>query len=68
VIAFLGTIFAAWTQNEAGHHVNKKALGGQVVILGAYLAGFGILWIVKYVIFNELLFKVDHDAERATRL
>jgi putative flippase GtrA len=60
VIALLSTIFAAWTQSEAGHHVDKHKLSGQVVILGAYLAGFGVLWVVKYVIFNELLFKVAH--------
>lgn len=60
VIAFLSTLFAAWTQSEAGRHVNKHHLSGQLVILGAYLGGFAVLWLVKYVIYNKVLFAAQH--------
>jgi putative flippase GtrA len=60
VIALVSTLFAAWTQSEAGHHTNKHKVSGQVIILGAYLAGFALLWVVKYVIYNEVLFVARH--------
>jgi putative flippase GtrA len=64
VIAVIGVIFAGWTQNLAGDYVAHHHITGlvrQVLILGAYLGGFAILWGVKYVIFNKLLFVVKHD-------
>ena len=60
VIALLSTLFAAWTQSETGHHVNKHHLFGQLAILAAYLGGFAVLWAVKYVIYNKVLFVVQH--------
>jgi putative flippase GtrA len=59
VIAFIGVLFAGWTQGLAGHDVKHHDITGllrQIIILGAYLAGFGVLWLVKYVIFNKVLF------------
>jgi len=66
VIAVIGVIFAGWTQNLAGHYVKHHDITGlvrQVVILGAYLAGFGVLWLAKFVIFNKFLFTVDHHLQ-----
>jgi putative flippase GtrA len=62
-IALVSTLFAGWTQRTAGNWVKRHDIIGlerQVIILGAYLFGFGVLWIVKYVIFNTVLFKVQH--------
>lgn len=43
---------------SSGHAI--VGLERQVIILGAYLTGFAILWVVKYVIYNKVLFVVQH--------
>jgi putative flippase GtrA len=63
VIAFLSTLFASWTVSETGHHVNKHHATGQILILAAYLGGFAILWLAKYVIYHKVLFVDHHPAE-----
>jgi putative flippase GtrA len=59
-MALLSTLFASWTVSETGRHVDKHRLIGQILILGAYLGGFAILWLVKYLIYNKVLFVVQH--------
>jgi putative flippase GtrA len=63
IIAFISVLFAGWTQSLAEHYVKHHdiaGLGRLVIILGAYLGGFALLWAVKYVIFNKVLFAVEH--------
>ena len=67
VIALLSTLFASWTVSETGHHVNKHHVTGQALILAAYLGGFAILWLVKYVIYHKVLF-IDHHPGQADSL
>jgi putative flippase GtrA len=67
VIALLSTLFASWTVSETGHHVNKHHVTGQILILAAYLGGFAILWLVKYVIYHKVLF-IDHRPDQGEEL
>lgn len=36
-----------------------------LILLVANVAGFGILWVAKYVVFNRLLFVVRRDVPAA---
>jgi len=63
VIAIISTLFAGWTVQQAGNFIDDHKLKGLIttaILLGAYLGGFAILWLIKYFIFNTLLFRVQH--------
>ena len=62
---FLGlvvsTAFVAVAVDWAQHH--SKATEN-VIIMGAALAGFGVLWVAKFVVLNKLLFRTHpHDLD-----
>jgi putative flippase GtrA len=64
LIALLGVLFSGVLQHAADHFVHRHHITGfpQLVILnGAYLGGFALLWVVKYVIFNRFLFVIAPD-------
>jgi putative flippase GtrA len=68
-LAFLGLAFSTWAAVAAEsvakhHHLSHLAKTG--VIEGAVLGSYGVLWIGKFIIFNEILFKTHpQDLEPA---
>jgi putative flippase GtrA len=58
-LAFIGLAYSSWLVILAEHYAKGHHLGRlsrSLLINFATLAGFGVLWIVKFVIFNKLLF------------
>jgi len=58
-LAFIGwgfsTLCVRWMETYAKHHHFSHLLStGTVTIV--YVAAFGVLWVVKFMIFNKLLF------------
>jgi hypothetical protein len=64
-LTFLGLALSTWTADFADtwgiKHFDSHLLR-TLTVAAASLGAFGILWIVKFIIFNKLMF-VDHDAE-----
>jgi len=52
-LALLGLAFSTWSVHFAEHRWH----GSAVAVQAANLFGFGVLWVAKFVIFNELMFK-----------
>jgi putative flippase GtrA len=70
-ITIVGVIFGGWFGHIGGvyarhHHIVGS--GRTVLLLAANLLAFAILWVVKYVFFNKVLFVVKHhhDATHPT--
>jgi putative flippase GtrA len=61
-LALLGLGFSTWAAGWAEGAFDRNTLA----VLGASLGAFGVLWVGKFIIFNELIFKhhpeVLHDA------
>jgi putative flippase GtrA len=58
-LALLGLIFSTWAADFAetnAHHITSSDLGTRLIVNGAALAAFGILWVGKFFIFNRLMF------------
>jgi len=58
-LALLGLIFSTWAADYAetnAHHVTSSDLVARLIVNGAALAAFGILWVGKFFIFNKLMF------------
>jgi putative flippase GtrA len=68
VLAFIGLALSTWAVDFAEswalthhlHHLAKLA-----VVMGSALAAFGVLWIVKFVLFNKVIFVQDEDLQAA---
>ena len=63
IISLVGVAFSGWFGHIAGtyaHHHHIKGAGLAALLDGANLAAFGILWVAKYIIFNQVLFAVTH--------
>lgn len=68
VLAFLGLAFSTWAADFAESHavdLTDRRLGQALVINAAVIAAFGVLWVVKFVIFNRVLFVQDDDLRAA---
>jgi len=70
-LTLVGIGFSFIVGHEAGQVTRHHGITGAarlVILLAANIAGFGVLWVAKYIIFNKLLFVVHHpdgDAEHA---
>ena len=56
-MAVAGIVFSIFTASEARHLGDAHHLhhfGRTVLVLGANLAAFGILWVLKFMLFNKL--------------
>jgi len=65
VLAFIGLAFSTWAAVLAESFSKHHQLGHfwhTVVIEGAVLGSYGILWVGKFIIFNKLLF-VHHPQD-----
>ena len=57
-LAFLGLVISTIAVHEVGNNIKQYHKAVQTVIVAATNIGaFGVLWVVKFIIFNELLFK-----------
>jgi putative flippase GtrA len=57
-LAFLGLAGSTWAVNIAHHHVHDTSRAVQTIVVNlANLGAFGALWVAKFIIFNELMFK-----------
>ena len=57
-LAFLGLAGSTWAVSIAHHHVHHSSRAFQTLVVNlANLGAFGTLWIAKFIIFNELMFK-----------
>jgi putative flippase GtrA len=56
--AFLGLVISTVAVHLVGKQVNDLHPALRTAVLGATQVGaFGVLWIVKFIVFNELMFK-----------
>ena len=58
-LAFIGLGFSTWTVALGDHYAKShftSHLANTLTVQGANLFGYGVLWIVKFVIFNKLIF------------
>lgn len=56
-MAVTGILFSIFTSSEAQHVANVHHLhhlGRTVLVMGANFAAFGILWVLKFLVFNKL--------------
>jgi len=63
IITLIGVLFSGWVENVAGHWTTSHGwvgMGRLVVLLAANVAGFGVLWVGKYILFNKVLFRATH--------
>jgi len=56
-LAFIGLAFSTWAADWAETAFHRSVLA----VNGASLGAFGILWVGKFIIFNEVLFKHHHE-------
>lgn len=64
-MAVAGIVFSYFTSSEARHlgqvhHFHH--LGRTILVIGANFAAFGILWVLKFLLFNRL-FHVHQEAD-----
>jgi putative flippase GtrA len=58
-LALLGLVFSTWAADYAesnAHHLTSSELMARLIVNGAALAAFGVLWVGKFFIFNRLMF------------
>jgi len=57
-LAFLGLVISTIAVDLVENHIEHLHKAARTVLLAATQIGaFGVLWVVKFIIFNELLFK-----------
>lgn len=67
-LAFIGLAFSTWTADftESWAHQHTDSRLAQACIINvAVIAAFGVLWVVKFVIFNKVMFVQDEDLRAA---
>ena len=58
-LAFIGLVFSTWSADWAESNADRFTSSHfftTMIVMGASLAAFGVLWIAKFVILNKLLF------------
>lgn len=68
MITLIGIGFSFLVAHEAGQIARHHGITGApriLILLAANIAGFGVLWVAKYIVFNKVLFVVRHPAERS---
>ena len=66
-LTLLGIAFSAVVAHLADHfakHHDITGLARLLILLVANVAGFGVLWVGKYIIFNKVLFVVRHRPDQ----
>ena len=53
----IGLAFSTWAADWAETNFDRNVIAVNV----AALAAFGVLWVGKFIIFNEILFKHHHE-------
>ena len=64
-LAFIGLGFSTWTVALGDHYAKShftSHLANTLTVLGANLFGYGVLWIIKFIIFNKVIF-VHHQQD-----
>lgn len=56
-LALLGLAFSTWAADWAETNFDRNVVAVNV----AALAAFGVLWVGKFIVFNEILFKHHHE-------
>lgn len=67
-LAFISLGFSALASGSAERYVETHDLSKllkTVFVTGAYFGSFAVLWVVKFIIFNKVLFTKDEDLNRA---
>ena len=68
-VTLVGIGFSFLVAHEAGQITRHHGITGAVrllILLAANIAGFGVLWVAKYILFNKVLFVVRrHPDDRA---
>ena len=67
-LTLVGIGFSFLVGHEAGQVTRHNGITGAarlIILLAANIAGFGVLWVAKYIIFNKLLFVVHHHEAEA---
>ena len=65
-ITLVGIGFSLFVAHEAGQFTKHHGITGAgrlAILLLANIAGFGVLWVAKYVLFNKVLFVVRHHPD-----
>jgi putative flippase GtrA len=69
VLAFVSLGFSTFTSSMAESYIHEhhelSRTWQTLIVNGAYLGGFFVLWIGKFVIFNKLIFIHDEDLRAA---
>lgn len=67
-LAFLGLAFSTWAAGAAeswAHGAVHSRLAQALIINATVIAAFGVLWIVKFFLFNKVLFVTRDEDVRA---
>ena len=69
VLAFIGLAFSTWAADAAeswAHDLTGERLFQALIINVTVIAAFGVVWIVKFFLFNKVLFVTkDEDLQAA---
>jgi len=59
VLAFVGLVFSTWAADFAHTHATaiRNHAEHVAVVSACYLGAFGVLWVAKFLIFNELMWR-----------
>ena len=68
VAAMLGVTFATGlTYVVEQATVDSSSLTRRLLVVVAQLAGFGIVWVIRYLVLDRWLFKMTHDGAEPTK-
>ncbi len=65
VLAFLGLGFSTWAVDVAEHYgreISTAHIG--IIVNAASAAAYGVVWLIKFMIFNRLMFGVTHSSQQ----